>query len=129
MKIQKIFNKNFFMMIYVVSIVFLVLQNPYLTALNIIVNTTQTTETVLNILNGAVFQGSCLIFYSTTQYYVNSTQLAYKLNVTSINFMSISILILPIIIYIYFTKCQNSKKKIMEKKLDDRHKRRNKKTV
>jgi hypothetical protein len=102
---KKILNRKSALMVFVWILTLMVIQNPMFQPLNIVFSSSQITTTQYS--SGLVFQGSCLVntVINNVQA-VNSTSglpvNAYQVTVTVFNFMSLMLLFLPIIIYIYY---------------------------
>jgi len=100
-------NRKLVLTVFVWILTLMVIQNPMFQPLNIVFSSTQLTATNPNIGSGLVFQGSCLVntVINNVQA-VNSTSglpvNAYQVTVTVFNFMSLMLLFLPIIIYMYY---------------------------
>jgi hypothetical protein len=99
----------------------MVVENPMFQPLNLVVNSTQLTATNPNINNGLSVQGSCLVntvvnnvqaTNSTSGELVN----AFQVSVTAFNFMSLMLLFLPIVIYMYYEYNKASIKKLPKRK-------------
>jgi len=92
--------------VFIFILVIMVVENPFFTPLNLFTQSSQLTATNPNVSNGLSLQGSCLVnedvknveaTNSTSGQLVN----AYQVNITIFNFMSLMLLFLPWVIYVY----------------------------
>ena len=114
-------NRKIWLMVFIIITVFLVIENPMFQSLNLIIQSSQLTASNPNINSGLSLQGSFLVNTQIKEVQATNTtsnQLvnAFQVNVTAFNFMSLMLLILPIVLYIYFEFNSNNVKKFTAKK-------------
>lgn len=100
------FNRKIALTCFIVLMVISIVQNPFFSQLNIYV---KSSELAINptVSDGLGFQGSCLIDISIKSIQATNTSdntivSAYQVNTSLLNFMSLFIVFLPIVIYLYF---------------------------
>jgi len=98
-------NRKLVLTVFVWILTLMVIQNPMFQPLNIVFSSSQITTTQYN--SGLVFQGSCLVNTVVNNVQATNTTSgelvnAYQVTITVFNFMSLMLLFLPIIIYIYY---------------------------
>jgi len=98
-------NRKLVLTVFIWILTLMVIQNPMFQPLNLVFSSNQITTTQYN--SGLSFQGSCLV--NTVMNNVQATNTtsgelvnAYQVTVTVFNFMSLMLLFLPIIIYMYY---------------------------
>ena len=84
----------------------MIIENPMFQSLNLIIQSSQLVISNPNINNNLSFQGSYLVNTQIKEVQATNTtsnQLvnAFQVNVTVFNFMSLMLLILPIVLYVY----------------------------
>jgi hypothetical protein len=92
----------------------MIIENPMFQPLNLVVQSSQLTATNPNINSGLSFQGSCLVNtviknVQATNTTDNQLVNAYQVSVTIFNFMSLMLLILPFVIFIYSERIRTVK--------------------
>ena len=112
-------NRKILLMVFIVVTVFLTVENPMFQSLNLVIQSSQLT--VSNVNSGLSLQGSCLINVNVKNVQATNTTSnelinAYQFNTTVFNFMSLMLLISPIVLYIYFEFNSNNVKKFTVKK-------------
>ena len=112
-------NRKIWLMVFIVVTVFLTIENPMFQPLNLVIQSSQLT--VSNVNSGLSLQGSCLINVNVKNVQATNTTSnelinAYQVNTTVFNFMSLMLLISPIVLYIYFEFNSNNVKKFTAKK-------------
>jgi len=98
-------NRKLVLTVFVWIFLLMIIENPMFQPLNLVFSSSQITTTQYS--NSLVFQGSCLVNTVVNNVQaVNSTSgqtvNAYQVTVTVFNFMSLMLLFLPIIIYMYY---------------------------
>lgn len=117
----KIFNRKLILIIFIFITLFMIIENPMFQSLNLIIQSSQLVISNPNINNNLSFQGSYLVNTQIKEVQATNTtsnQLvnAFQVNVTIFNFMSLLLLISPIVLYLYFEFNHDNIKKSIDKK-------------
>jgi len=101
MKLELKIDRKIGLVLFVFLTVFLVLQNPFLTQINIYGVTSQDTVSMPT-NNGLSIQNSVIVLQNSNEFAYNSTLNAYHVTVSYFNFGSLFLLFSPIVVYLYF---------------------------
>lgn len=115
MKTEKILNKKIISFVFVWITLFLILSNPQLQAIQIYYSTQSVLSVSPNPNSDSFFSGSTFISYKTdVNYITNSTtnlqEAQYIVTITYLNFSSIMLLFLPLIVFVNIGKERKQKK-------------------
>lgn len=112
MKLKNILNKRSLAALFCTVTLFLVLENPAISQINIYYSYTTISQTQPQTQDGVFYQGSSIITQNTITY-VNETTyqpLAYKSTLSIFNFGSFMLLFTPLMINTYFSKSEQKAK-------------------
>jgi hypothetical protein len=116
-------NRRFYLTIFIFILMLMIIENPMFRPLNLIVSSSSLYVSNPNVNTGLGFQGSCLVNTVINNVQATNTTSgelvnAFQVNITVFNFMSLMLLFLPFVIFIYSerNKIHITKTKIIKRK-------------